>query len=126
MHQKSKHNEEQSNLNILKHSWEAMYGYTVGTFRSFSNYSLICARNLSQWTSLQLDYLHEKIPALSVLLHGCIFRVPHRYFKIWITTHDVLISTEWSVTLFTKHASHSTASVQCNVQQETHCHGRRN
>jgi len=80
MQQKSKHNEGQSNLNILKYSWEAMYGYTVGTFRSFSNYSLICTSYLSQWTSLQFDYLREKIPALSVLLSWMYFQSPSQIF----------------------------------------------
>lgn len=103
------------------HEKLCMDGYTVGTFRSFSTYSLICGWYLSQWRSIQFDYLHE-IPAFIVLLSWMYFWVPHRYFQIWVTTHDMLVSTEWYWTLFTKYASHSTASIHRNVQQETLCH----
>jgi hypothetical protein len=80
MHQNSKHNEGQSNLNILKYSRGAVYQYTVGNFRSFSNDSLICARYLSQWRSLQWDYLHEIIPVLSVLLSWTYFQSTSQIF----------------------------------------------
>jgi hypothetical protein len=125
MHQKSKHHEGQSTLNTSKYSWETMYGYTVGTFRSFSNYSLISARYLSQWRSMQLDYLREIIPALSVLLSWMYFQSPSQIFpnmsyNLWHAHQQRMIC---NIIHKTCKSFHCISSMYCSTRN-TVSHGR--